>query len=108
MFNKEKMCAYNQELMDNFETYLSYEPYSPATVKHYVDDTRMFLKWLWRFNKNKSFTKCTSEDINNFIKYMRHERGVSYQRLSAMRRSLRFFCQYVKYIEGDAVNIIFE
>ena len=40
MFNKEKMCAYNQELMDNFETYLSYEPYSPATVKHYVDDTR--------------------------------------------------------------------
>lgn len=51
MFNKEKMCAYNQELMDNFETYLSYEPYSPATVKHYVDDTRMFLKWLWHFNK---------------------------------------------------------
>ena len=51
---------------------------------------------------------ATGEDINNFIKYMRHERGVSYQRLSAMRRSLRFFCQYVKYIEGDEVNIIFE
>ena len=43
MFNKEKMCAYNQELMDNFETYLSYEPYSPATVKHYVTTHGCFL-----------------------------------------------------------------
>ena len=94
--------------MATLEAYWRDERSAPATVKHYVDDTRMFLKLLWHFNKNKSFTKCTSEDINNFIKYMRHERGVSYQRLSAMRRSLRFFCQYVKYIEGDEVNIIFE
>ena len=107
MANRGKICAYNQMLLDNFEIYLSYESYSPSTIKHYVDDIKMFFKWMLDFNKNKSFTNCTSNDVNRFLDYLMNVKCIGFRRTASVRRSVYLFCKYVKYIEEDDIQIVF-
>ncbi len=93
----------NGAYIEEFTTWLEVKGYRPGTVRQYLYDVRRFLSWV-----KKSADAVTSEDIWQYVTYLRATLRLSDRTLLRRIASLRTFYRFMEqrgYVEQNPVEV---
>ena len=93
----------NGAYIEEFTTWLEVKGYRPGTVRQYLYDIRRFLSWV-----KKSADAVTSEDVWQYVTYLRAKLRLSDRTLLRRIASLRTFYRFMEqrgYVEQNPVEV---
>lgn len=94
----------NLDLMEDFLEYLSSIDRSPATIKQYRADLKIFWCWNLEHNKNKYFVDLKKREIAKFQNYAINTWGWSPKRTKRVKSVLSSLSNYIEDILDDEIE----
>lgn len=80
-----------QEIIDNYNKYLSIENYSEQTIKSYLSALKLFLNYIEKLNVNK----ITEKEIRNYLFYCKDQREYAFSTMRQVISSIRYLYKNV-------------
>ncbi len=91
----------NKQLFKDFIDYCKTEDKSPATVKVYTSNIKIFLVWVLHYSKNKRFVDMTKRDVMQFQNWMVNVMSMSPARVRNLRASVSSMSNFIEDILDD-------